>query len=192
MTSTQLVAIRSYAQQTYKKTLDPLHDFSHVERVAKTAMRIVEILQVKKEIDTNLLQAACYLHDIAFISHKQSLMMWFMETKYLKSMLPSILPQFKLSETDRYILSEAVYRHTWAFPFHFLNKKYSLYSQIVQDADMLEMVSNTRILGLNESKKLFRLYRFLTLFSGVFIKRIKRNMSSYLNLPEIWEYLQEE
>ena len=192
MTQAQLNEVKKFAKKAYAKTLDPQHDFVHVDRVAKKAIKIVEILKLGREIDVNLLQAACYLHDLAFIKHKPGFVTWLRETRYLKDILPGILKQFRLAETDRYILSEAVYRHTWAFPFRFLNRKYSLYAQIVQDADMLDSINKARVLGLNESKKLYRFYRFLTLFSGLFVKRMKKKMASYLNLPQILEYLKEE
>ena len=63
---------------------------------------------------------------------------------------------------------------------------------IVQDADFLDFVSERRILGLHENKARSKFYRILTLFTGLFVKRINKNYHKYFNLPEILKYLQEE
>ncbi|MFC1653239.1 HD domain-containing protein [Patescibacteria group bacterium] len=192
MTKKQLLAVKRYAKETMAKTMDNMHTFEHLDRVRGNALKIVNILKIEKEIDLNLLQAACYLHDIHYINHRNSLITWMKETKYLKAMLPDIIKQFNLIESDRYLLSEAVYNHTHAFPFRRLNQKYSLYSQIVQDADQLEMWSNTRLINLEKTKSFSRFYKIVSLFSGLFIKRIKKNADTYLNFPQVIEYFKED
>jgi len=139
----------------------------------------------------NLLQAACLLHDIHYIKYKPSLKNWIKEGKLLRQILPPIIKQFNLNESDRYILSEAVYNHTLSFPFKRLNQKHSLYAQIVQDADTLDFISEIRILDLKKNKNKFRLYRFLSLFSGL-AKYGRKRIKNYLNLPEIINYLTQD
>ena len=192
MTNKQLQAIEKFTKESMANTLDPQHDFNHVDQVRKNALRMVKILKIEKEIDENLLQAACLLHDILYTKHKFSLMTWMKEAKYLKEMLPDILRKFDLSEGDRYLLSEAVYHHTHAFPFRRLNHKYSLYAQILQDADQVEMLDKTRIINLKESKKFSRFYKIISLFSGLFVKRIRKNFNKFVNIPEIIEYFKED
>jgi HD superfamily phosphohydrolase YqeK len=193
MTKAQLIKIDAYVKKAMAESKDPQHDYEHVDKVRKNALTIARIIKVEKELDLNLLQAACLLHDIAYTKHKNGLITFLKETRYLKGMLPGILKQFRLSKIDNYLLSEAVYRHTWSFPFRFLNQKYSIYSQLVQDADFLEFVAKTRLINLKKNRYKSRFYRIVSLFSGLFVKRIRKNMKPYLNLPEFfYEYLNEE
>jgi HD superfamily phosphohydrolase YqeK len=192
MTAKQLQAIEKFVKDSMAKSLDVQHGFRHVDQVRKNALRMVKILKLEKEIDENLLEAACLLHDILYIKHKFSFLTWLRESKYLREMLPSILEKFDLSEGDRYLLSEAVYNHTLAFPFRRLNHKYSLYAQILQDADQIEFIDKTRLINLKESKKFSKFYKFISLFSGLFVKRIRKNMNKFINIPEIIEYFKED
>lgn len=191
MTNKQLQSIEAFTKKAMDKSMDPQHDFEHVDDVRKNALKMVKILKVGKELDKNLLQAACLLHDILYIEHTFSLLTWARESRYLRQILPDIIDQFGLSESDRYLLSEAVYKHTHAFPFRRLNHKYSLYAQILQDADQIEMISNTRIIDLKKSRNFSKTYKVMSILSGVFKKRISKNKGRYFNVPEIIEYFKE-
>ncbi|MBU1200444.1 HD domain-containing protein [Patescibacteria group bacterium] len=190
MTTNQLQKIDNFVKKATQK-LDSQHGYGHLIRVKKNALQIVDILKINSKIDPNLLQAACFLHDIHFIKYKPSLKNWLTEGKLLRQVLPSIVKQFNLNESDRYILSEAVYNHTFSFPTKRLNQKYSLYAQIVQDADTLDFLSEIRILDLKKNKNKFKFYRFLSLFSGL-AKYGRKRIKNHLNLPEIIDYLNED
>lgn len=192
MTKHQLQAIDKHARRVMSKTLDPQHSYQHVDKVRQNALKIVDILHLQKKIDLHLLQAACLLHDVTFAYHRPGFITWVKEAKYLKNILPDMLAQFHLSVGDRYLLSEAVYKHTFGFPFRLLNQKYSLYSQIVQDADFLEAIAKTRLIDLRENRNLSKFYKVVSLFSGLFIKRIRNKAGKYLNLPNIVEYFRED
>ena len=192
MTKFQLHKIRDFVRREVAKSIDPLHDFDHLVRVIDNARLIVSILRVKRDIDIDLLEAACLLHDIHFTRFKPGVLNFFRESRLLKRVVPSLIGQFGLSEADRYLLEEAIYHHTFAFPFRRLNKKYSLYAQILQDADTLETFSRVRFLGLKTLRNKSRFYRFVSLLSGLAAKRFRKNKHRYLNLPEIICYLTEE
>lgn len=192
MTKDQLEEIHKFVKKEVKKVTDPQHGIDHLERVRINALRIVKILELEKEIDQYLLQAACYLHDIHYTKYSLTLKNYLKgEYRLLKKVLPEVLKRFDLTEADRYLLKEAVYRHSGSVPFKRLNKKYSLYAQIVQDADTLDFFSKIRLLGLNKNKAKFRFYRFLSFFTGTWWRQ-RKNMHKYLNLPEIIDYLTQE
>lgn len=190
MTTEQLQKINIFVKKATLKS-DSQHGYTHLTRVRNNALQIVDLLKINSKIDPNLLQAACLLHDIHFTKYTPSLKNWLREGKLLRQVLPPIIEQFNLTESDRYILSEAIYQHTLSFPFKRLNQKYSLYSQIVQDADTLDFLSEIRILDLKKNKKKFKLYRFLSLFSGL-AKYARKRTKNYLNIPEIIDYLSKD
>ena len=113
--------------------------------VRKNALGIVKILQLEKSVDKNLLQAICLLHDLCYSVRKPGLITWLREIKYTKQELTKVLPSFNLNASDSYILQEAIYKHKGPFPFRRLNKQFSIYSQILQDADSLEFINRTRL-----------------------------------------------
>ena len=191
MTNKQLQAIEKFTKKSMTKTLDPEHDYDHVNRVRKNTLKIVDILKVNDQIDRNLFQAAGLLHDILFIKHKFNLVTYFKEPIYLKQMLPGILKQFNLTHEEEHLLSDAIYHHTHAYPFRRLNKHRSLYAQILQDADQIEMFKEDRILKLKEVGKDSLLYKILSMLSGFFVKRVKRNFHKYINNPIILEHFEE-
>lgn len=190
MTTKQLAKIENYVKKA-TKNIDPQHSYPHLLRAKNNAIQIVDLLKLNSKIDLNLLQAACLLHDIHHTKYQPSFLNWIRETKLLQQVLPPILEQFNLNESDRYILSEAVYKHTFSFPFRLLNKKYSLYAQIVQDADTLDFLSEIRVLDLKRNKNKFKFYRFLSLISGL-AKYGRKSIKKRLNIPEIIDYLTQE
>ena len=187
MTTKQLTKIENYVKKA-TINVDSQHGYPHLLRTKNTATQIVNLLKLNSKIDINLQQAACLLHDIHHIKYKPSFLNWLRESKLLHQVLPPVLEQFNLNESDRYILSEAVYKHTFSFPFRLLNKKYPLYAQIVQDADTLDFLSEIRILDLKKNKNKSRFYRFLSLISGL-AKYGQKNIKTRLNIPEIIDHL---
>lgn len=190
MTKEQFKKIDDYVKKA-TKNVDSQHGYTHLTRAKNNALQIVKLLNISSKIDINLLQAACLLHDIHHIKYKPSILNWIRESRLLHKILPSILEQFNLTESDRYILSEAVYNHTLSFPFRRLNHKYSLYAQIVQDADTLDFISEIRVFDLNKNKNKFKIYRFLSIFSGL-ARYGRKRIKNFLNLPQIVDYITQD
>jgi HD superfamily phosphodiesterase len=131
--------INDFAAQVMKNSSDSYHSLDHVKSVAKNALKFNKILNTN--LDQKLLVSVCYLHDIHVIKSKPTLRTFLFEKRILKKILPNILTQFNLSKKDKKIIEQAVYNHPHAFPFHKLNKKRSLYAQLLQDADLVDQFS---------------------------------------------------
>ena len=190
MTTKQFQKIDNYVKKA-TKNVDSQHSYGHLTRTKNNAVQIASLLKLNSKIDLNLLKAACLLHDIHHIKYKPSFLNWIRESRLLRQMLPSILEQFNLTESDRYLLSEAVSNHTLSFPFSRLHRKSSLYAQIVQDADTLDFVSEIRVFDLRNNKNKFKIYRFLSLFSGL-ARYGRKRIKGFLNLPDVIDYIKQD
>ena len=152
MTTEDLHVIYKYSKNVFNKSKDLTHDFNHIERVAQNASKIIDLLDLAKDVDQNIIQAACLLHDVTFIYNKPSFRTWLFEGIMAAKILEKseILNHLKKEERD--ILEDAVLHHCHAFPTRRLNKKRSLYCQILQDADTLDQFYEERIKKLKEAK----------------------------------------
>lgn len=168
-----------------KKSRDPQHDFTHLERVAGNTLKIVKILKVESEVDENLLVAASYLHDVNHGHFSPGLINYFSEKKFLKKILPGVLKKFDLTQSEKNIISEAVYNTPYSFPFKKLNRDGDLYSKILQDADTIDFFSKEREGSFYQAKKNFLFYRILGLFFLRGLEYGRKHLKNYLNFPEL-------
>lgn len=144
-----LEIIKTYSVAQYTRSLDALHDISHVERVVKNAIHITNALHLQNDIDVHLLIACCYLHDVVIVQQNNSNL--FQRTKnhiFEPSMnikfLPKILDRFDLSKNERSIIFRAVVNHPHSIPYRRLNKRGDWYTKILQDADTWDYISKER------------------------------------------------
>lgn len=187
MTSSQLSKVRRFTVSEMQKSFDPQHDFPHLERVRKNALRIADLLRLNGVIDRNLLSAICYLHDLAFTAHKPGLRTWFLEGRLVKKRLRHLplLDYLGISQEEKRIMFTAIIRHPLAFPLRRLNRRRDYYTQLLQDADTLDFYSAERLASLRLSRQRFRFYRIASLFNGVSHRLYIRNIHKYLNFPEL-------
>lgn len=188
MTKDQLSKIREFSQRSMKKTLDPQHDFEHVERVRKNAIKIAKIVEVERKIDLNLLQAACLLHDLTYTKHKPSLVVYLFEGKYLEKIGPQILGEFEITKEDKKMASEAFLHHTHWFPLKgLLNVKNngSIYTKILQDADAIDLFTGERWESLVRSRKKYLFYKLSWPITVFVIEYGRKNAEKFLNFPQI-------
>lgn len=185
MTKTQLNKVKIFVKQRTSKLKDPQHGWSHLSRVANYAMHITKTLSADKKIDTNLLQAACFLHDINHTYYSPGIFNYFLESKRLKKVLPKILSELSIPESEKEIIENAIYSSPFSFPFRKLNKDKDLYTQILQDADTLDFFSKERERSFKSAVKDFSFYAFLSLFSNWALKYGRKNLYDFLNNPEI-------
>lgn len=189
MTEEKLKEVKSWVKKEMKKVKDPQHGWSHLQRVAGYAQKIVESLSVEEKIDEHLLQAACYLHDISQGSFSPGFINYFLESRRLKLILPGALSELRVDENERKIIERAIYSSPYSFPFKRLNKKGDLYTRILQDADTLDFFSKEREISFEKARKKFGFYAFLGLFSNWALKYGRRNLKNYLNNPALAEEL---
>jgi hypothetical protein len=182
METTDLQKIKSFAFKRYSQNTSQ-HDIRHVEMVNNNALKICAILGKDREIDRNLLSAAGYLHDILKTNIKGGLIFsmyyYLFERSLNRKHLSGIIKRFNLPENESKILENAIINHPHSIPFHQLNGKNDIYSQILQDADSIDYVSDTRLVSFN--KKM----RFLSPISKLYIYLIRKNIRFFLNFPEI-------
>jgi len=187
MDAKTLEKIKDYAKKEYGVSSDRQHNFDHVDRVAKNALKIVDALDVADKIDKNLLQAACYLHDIATSKSKSSnyfsqFLNHIFEKNINKRNILGILANFDLTWDDSQILLASIINHSYSIPYRILNKQKDLYSQILQDADSLDYAISNREDSFLEGKG--KISVFLV---RMYMNWIRNNIEKYLNFPELAE-----
>ena len=187
MTRPQLAKIRKFAIAEMQKSVDPQHNFPHVDRVRRNALRIAKILNFDGVIDRNLLSAICYLHDLAFTVHRPSLSTWFLEGHLVKKQLLrlSLFELLGVLPEEQHIIVIAIIHHPLGFPLQKLNRQRDVYTQILQDADTLDFFTAERLTAFTVSRQLFLFYRVCALFSGFSHRLYRRNIHRYLNFPEL-------
>ena len=184
MDTQTLGKIKSYCLETYASTKSANHDRGHIERVLSHALAIVDFLHVKDEVDTNTLEAACYLHDIVTSSTGNGtffskLYNHIFEKHIVRTYLPDILVRFHLTLQDSRILIQAITNHPYSLPYRRLNTKNDLYSQILQDADSLDYVSSERQAQFDNS------HPKLSVFTRVYLSFLRKHIGFFLNFPQL-------
>ena len=144
MTGKKLRQVKSWVKKEAAKVKDPQHGWRHVKRVADNAKKIVESLGLESKVDINLLQAACFFHDINRVYYSPTLFNYFFETRHSKLVLPQVFRELGIKGNEREIIENAIYSSSFSFPFKKLNKNGNLYTQVLQDADTLDFFSKER------------------------------------------------
>ena len=185
MDSKTLEKIKVYVKKVSDLSDDKRHDFGHAERVTRNAMWILDTLKIGESVDRNLLQAACYLHDVVvmkrdsrnyfsrFVSH-------FFEKNLNKKYLGKVLADFDLPWEEDQIIAEAIINHPNSIPFLVLNKEKDIYSKILQDADSLDYASSEREVSFGRGKGIIQIY-----IARKYLSWIRNHMERYLNFPEL-------
>lgn len=184
MNSKTLNQIRRFSLIKYSLTKDKQHNLEHVKRVSRNAVKIVKRLGVSKDIDLNLLEAACYLHDIVVSKNRGTNFSMFIshifEKPLNKKYIPQIIKQFNLPKNEAQILTDAIINHPGSIPYRRLNRKKDLYSKILQDADSLDYISTQRQISFIQTKG-----KILSFISKLFLFHIRKNIKFFLNFPEL-------
>ena len=186
MTEEQLDKVYEIVSSKMGKTFDGQHDLGHVDRVREKALRIAEILGLEKKIDKNLLQAICLLHDFTFAEHKFCFRTWFFEGFYAQKGVLRAIKKLGLEKKEKRLIKEAVGFHAHNFPFKGLRneKRLSIYTKILQDADLIDYFCEKRIKTLMANEKRFIMRRVLFLLCRPLFNYSKENISRFLNFPQ--------
>ena len=185
MSEEELKKVKQWVKKEISGTRDLQHGWGHLERVAENARVIVGTLKLENKMDTNLLQATCYLHDINRAYFSPTLVNYIFETRNSKSVLPKVLTKLNVGKKEKRLIENAIYSSSFSFPFRRLNRNGNLYTKVLQDADTLDFFSTQRELDFQKSKKSSIFYAFLGLFSKWALNYGRKNLSNYLNFPEI-------
>jgi HD superfamily phosphodiesterase len=187
MTKEKLEEVKQWAKKRIENIQDPQHGWDHLQRVANNAQKIVKSLKLESEVDMNLLQAVCYLHDMNPINYSPGFLSYFLENKRIKLVLPKALSELEIENSEREIIQRAIYSGSFSFPFKKLNKNGDLYTKILQDADTIDFFSKEREQGFKKAGKKFVFYAFLGIFSNWALNYGRKNLKNYLNLPQLIE-----
>lgn len=187
MTQKQLNQIEKLVKSYLKGYRNSQHDFSHVLRVKQNAKKIVDILGIKSDIDLNLLQATCLLHDLVWTKQNPFLLAltYVFEGTLIKKFVGRNIEPLNIVGWEKEIMLKAVSKHSKSFPFKKLNRKEGLYTKILQDADTLDLFNEQRVENFknlnNLTKRISSLVDRLVLYG-------KRNLHRFLNFPELALY----
>jgi hypothetical protein len=184
MTNKILQEVKDYARKVMDGK-DPQHAYDHAERTAKNALRIVDLLKIK-DMDLNVLQAACYLHDVPInmFHHNPAVKHW-LENYAIIKFIPKVVDELGINGKEREILMNAIRRHTFTIPYGRLNRNGDVYLKIMQDADSIDFFSLERERSLNENKKRNLSYFMISLVSDRYFKAGRSDLGQYLNFPEL-------
>lgn len=167
------------------KSFDPQHDFEHIERVRKNALKITKILRLENKVDKNLLQAACLLHDLIYSVYPPSFKIYLLEGYLTKKIVPSILDKIGVKEKDKTTIINSIGRHPHSFPLKMLNKNSDFYTKILQDADTLDLFNEERLKSFRRSSQKSIFHKILSILAVPVFKYGRINIKKFLNLPEI-------
>ena len=185
MKQSKLKEVKNGVKEEINGIKDPQHGWKHIQRVVDYAQKIVKSLRLERKIDKHMLAAACYLHDISYASYSPGLINYFLESRRLKLVLPRVLSELEIDKNERRIIENAIYSSPYSFPFRRLNIEGDLYTQILQDADTLDLFSKKREASFKKARKRFSFYAFLGLFSNWGLKYGRNNIANYLNFPQL-------
>lgn len=182
----ELQKIEKFSRDVLLNVANPSHDWEHIQRVVKNARWILKKLNIKN-IDLNLITAACYLHDIPVVLYARGpfglIVGHYFEPKAIEVELPKILDKFSLSDEERKIIYMAVYNHPGSEGGR-LNRDGDIYSKVLQDADTYDVASDARIVGYKKSRAIFYSWA-VPLIYGLYTRYRRENIARCLNFPEL-------
>lgn len=187
MTEEKLSEIKEFALNKMANSSDAQHNWEHVKRVRGNALRIIKLLGLASRVDSNLMEAICFLHDLIYAEHQTSLKMYFLESVMIKNYLPKVFSAIEISPEERDIIKEAVARHTLSFPLRRLTRNRDNYTKILQDADTIDFFHKSR-------KKSFLGHARRPVFSKIISVAVnftfeygRSKIYKFLNYPELAE-----
>jgi HD superfamily phosphodiesterase len=174
MDRTTVTDIKTEVTKRIEAKCDIQHNLHHIQSVTKNALDISQ----KYDVDTNLIEAICYVHDLTYTVHNPSIKTYIFEGKYIAAILNKFLSIFNINNIEKEIIINACRKHPHSFPFRKLNRNSDIYTKILQDADTLDYFSERRINNFikNNTFGLFNLSRLLRIIRSRFI-------NYFLNLP---------
>jgi HD superfamily phosphodiesterase len=192
MTQEQFNWLFNKAKELMHKTLDPVHDWAHIERVLANMERINKLLPVDKikKLDDKILKLAVAWHDISYIQHKDTFIQYIVESWRSKKLINQYFKQMNLSKKEIDLVSDIVLHHDWVelvfLRWIVLNKRRSIYHQIVQDADTMDSFSDIRVERAEENinQSLFKRI-VMKILKPLFFNFLVKHKSLVYNLPEI-------
>ena len=185
MDTITLEIIKNYSIKEYSNSIDKQHNLGHVKRVTKNALWIAKVLNLEGLIDKNLLESACYLHDVLIArrnakNYFDQFYNYVIEKPLNQKYIGKILERFNLDPKEKQILEIAIINHSYSIPLRILYRRGNLYLKILKDADSLDYISLERQRSLLEGNE--KILRYLV---NIYLSWIRKNIKKYLNFPEL-------
>lgn len=177
--------IKDYAISKMAKVEDGSHNATHIKRVEKNALEVIQYLQIEKNVDKKVLKISCLLHDLTYSVRKPGILTYFFEGNFAKKLVGKALDDFDIPTETKEIIINAIHRHTHSFPFRNLNKEEDIYTKVLQDADTLDFFNCLRL-------KVYLKTKSKGIFGGIrkFIAQKlvtygMNNLKHFLNYPSL-------
>lgn len=198
MTQEQFDYLFDKAKELMERTKDPVHNWAHVERVIKYAWRIKKLLNEdwRERINDKILSLAIAWHDISFTEYKQGFVQINAEARRSVKIARKYFEEAKLLIEETELILDVIWHHSYILsmmaqnPYPWLRKTFanrarSIYHKIVQDADLLDTISDERLKAVQKLAEERRFYRFvLNFIKPLLFRWLKNKRRWYLNLPE--------
>lgn len=199
MTDKQFEGLFNKAKELMARTLDPVHDWAHIERVLVNLEKIKIALPLEKtrDLDDKILKLAVAWHDMSYIKYRATLAQYLLESWRTKKIIHHYFIQADLDKEETDLINDIILHHDWVEIFILkwlvLNKKRSLYHQIVQDADTLDSYSHERVSQAekNRSHSLFK-RAVMGVLKPLFFNFLIKRKSLIYNLPETIEKIESQ
>lgn len=176
------------AKELMNKSQDPVHDWHHIERVLINIERIKALLMDKKRnLDDKILKLSVAWHDVSFAFCPAGFVQYFKEESRAAKIFRKYAKRVDLSQKETDLIADIILHHVGSC-FGRLNRKKSLYHQIVQDADTLDSFASPERVDLAQraadGSSIY--YKFITrVLKPLFFNFLIRHKTFIYNLPEI-------
>lgn len=195
MTEKQFDFLFNQAEELMKKSFDPVHDWSHCERVAANVFKIKKLLakNLQSGLNEKILILAAAWHDISFAFYKPGLIQLVLENRRGRRISKKYFLQAGLVKKETDLISSIVAHHVGSST-GFLNKKRSLSHQVVQDADTLESFgSPIRIKQVGRmAKKSLWYWLIIKILKPIFYNFYNKHKGLIYNMPDLIEQLESQ
>jgi HD superfamily phosphodiesterase len=187
MTEEQFRGLIEKARELLAQTKDPVHDEQHANRVWGNIRKIVEKLseERKKDLDMMILKLAAMWHDIAFVYFNHDLVNYFLEGRRGARIAKAYFNKVGIDKDETDLVCDIIFHHQHSSLF-LLNRKYSIYHQILQDADTMDVYNNPLRIKLAEvaAQGSSMWYKFMMrILKPLFFNKMRKSKLIY-NLPE--------
>ena len=189
MTNEQFDKLFNQAKELMNKSKDPVHDWRHIERVLINIEKILELLpeEKKRDLDMKILRLAAAWHDISFVFYKSGFRQYFLDHVRGSKIAKQYFEQYGLGIKEIDLIGDIIYHHNLT-EFGILNRKRSLYYQIVQDADIMDSYNcpeRVELAGEQVKQTPSLWYKFvIKVLKPLFLNWLVNHPKRIYNLPE--------
>ncbi len=191
MTTEQFQSLFQKAKELMAVTKDANHDWSHIERVLDNIKKIMRMLpeKIRQTIDEKLLILAAVWHDVSYHQFKAGVVHYFLEGQRVGRIAEKYFLAAQLDQEKIGLLVDVVRHHTFS-TFGRLNRQRTVYHQILQDADTIDMFNASRLAQTRELARQSWFWRLTIFFEPYTRNWFRRHRDFLFNFPELIKQLE--